>query len=300
MSVITFDQITPEWLTEVLTRHGDLTAGKVLGIEQQRDPNPMTHNATLHIAYSPGAQGSQPARLFFKQNRESAETKFYQHIAPTLSEVALLTCYDAQYDDSNSHLLLQHVDQTHFTPPDAVPMPLLYCEMIVDALGDRLSAERLQRYEGILAAFPRYRPNGPKTLVHGDSHWWNFLYPNDPAAHPLYLIDWAVWNVNLGVSDIAYTIALQCYPERRARIEQPLVRRYHDRLLRDGIREYDWEQCWEDYRRMVVDHCLWPILWQQCGLSPNIWWFALECTMAAFEGLHCEELLDVPSQSVAS
>ena len=112
-----------------------------------------------------------------------------------------------------------------------------------------------------------------------------------PTAHNLYLIDWAEWHVNLGVGDLAYNIALQCYPERRARIEQPLMRRYHNRLLADGIHDYAWEQCWEDYRRMVIEQCLWPIVWHHFDLSPNVWWFALECTLAAIEDLHCEEFL---------
>jgi hypothetical protein len=156
----------------------------------------------------------------------------------------------------------------------------------VDVLGDRLSDKRRGDYEKILAAFPRYHPAAPRTLVHGDAHWWNFLYPHDHAANKLYLIDWAVWNVNFGVSDLAYNIALQCYPERRARIERSLVHRYHHRLQANGIQDYDWEQCWEDYRRMVIEHCLWAILWQHWNLSPNIWWLSLECTLAAFEDLH--------------
>jgi hypothetical protein len=98
MSVIVFDQVTPAWLTGVLKQHGSLTGGQVTRIDQMRDPNPMAHNATLHISYSPEARGSCPARLFFKQNRESAETRFYQKIAATLANTALMECYDAQYD----------------------------------------------------------------------------------------------------------------------------------------------------------------------------------------------------------
>ena len=161
----------------------------------------------------------------------------------------------------------------------------------VDTLGDRLSAKRRGLYERILARYPHYRPNGPQTLVHGDAHWGNFLYPHDPTAHPVYLLDWAMWHVNSGVGDLAYTIALQCYPERRAWIEQALVRRYHDRLLAYGIQGYAWEQCWEDYRRMVIEQCLWPIVWHHFELSPNVWWFALECGFAAFDDLHCDEFV---------
>ena len=161
----------------------------------------------------------------------------------------------------------------------------------VDTLGDRLSTMRRSFLERILADYPRYCPRGPKTLVHGDADRGNFLYPHDPSAHALYLIDWAVWHVNFGVGDLAYAIALQCYPERRAWIEQPLLRRYHHRLLAHGIQDYGWEQCWEEYRRMVIEQCLWPIVWHHFDLPPNVWWCALECTLAAFEDLRCEEFL---------
>ena len=238
MSVLTFSEITPAWLTAILTERGGLIAGRVLRVEQTRDPNPITQNATLLLSYSPDARGACPDRLFFKQNPQAAEATFYQKIAPALTHTVVPICYDAQYDDANSHVLLAYVEQTHFAPPEALPMPLVFHEMIVDALadlhtqfwdhpqlrqdigaltqdvpqfsfstasrhfaafvdalGDRLSAARRSTYERILGQYLRYRPRGPRTLVHGDTHWGDFLYPHDPVAHNLYLIDWAVWHV---------------------------------------------------------------------------------------------------------
>jgi hypothetical protein len=217
MLAITFNEITPTWLTAILTERGGLIAGRVLHVKQTRDPNPITQNATLLLTYSPDARDACPDRLFFKQSPQAAEARFYQKIAPTLAHSAVPVCYDA--------------------------------------------------------------------------HWENFLYPHDPIARNPYLIDWAVRHVNQGVGDLAYNIALQCYPERRAWIEQPLIRRYHARLLANDIHDYVWAQCWEDHRRMVIEQCVWPIVWYHFHLSPNVWWFALECTLAAFEDLHCEEFL---------
>ena len=71
-----------------------------------RDPNPITQNATLVLTYSPDAKGACPHRLFFKQNPMPAEAKFYREIAPTLSNTMVPACYDAQYHDANSHVLL--------------------------------------------------------------------------------------------------------------------------------------------------------------------------------------------------
>jgi thiamine kinase-like enzyme len=334
MPALTFEEITPQWLTDVLSKYDSLQSGSVIAVTHNRSTSNTADNTTLELTYSHDATGTLPGKLFFKRNQRIAEAQFYLDVAPALSSVNLLTCYDADHDESGSHLLLEYIEHTHFAPPEALPMPLGYCEMIVDALadvhaqwwehprltgdigvlaentpaliaeqgkqhfsrfvdylGDRLSEKRRRTLEHILAAYPHYRSISPKTLVHGDAHWWNFLYPHDRTQHKLYLIDWAVWHINVGVSDIAYTIAVECYPEHRARIEKTLVGRYHERLLSHNITGYTWDQCWEDYRRSVIDHCLWAISWHYWSLPPTIWWFALECTMSAFEDLHCEEFL---------
>ena len=89
----TFGEITPGWLTEILIQHGSLVAGQVLHVEQTRDPNLITANATLLLTYSPDAEGACPGRLFFKQNPMPAEAKFYREIAPTLSNTVVPVCF---------------------------------------------------------------------------------------------------------------------------------------------------------------------------------------------------------------
>ena len=55
---------------------------------------------------------------------------------PDTHPLAVPVCYDAHYGDANNHVFLAYVAQTHFAPPEALPMPLVYHEMIVDALAD--------------------------------------------------------------------------------------------------------------------------------------------------------------------
>ena len=166
----------------------------------------------------------------------------------------------------------------------------------VDLLGDRLSEERRRLYDRILVAWPlppyaaRLAAGHAVTLVHGDTHNWNFLTPRDPAAGQVRIVDWAVWHIGVGPFDLAYMIALFWFPERRARMEQTIVRRYHARLLEQGVADYNWEQCWLDYRTAVIYHMLWPIFWHRY-LPASIWWYALEKGMLAFDDLGCEELL---------
>ena len=166
----------------------------------------------------------------------------------------------------------------------------------VDLLGDRLSTERRRLYERIVAAWPlpsytaRLAACQAVTLVHGDTHYWNVLAPRDPAADRVRIVDWAVWHIGVGPFDLAYMLALSWFPERRARMEQGLLRRYHAHLLEQDVVGYDWDQCRLDYRTALIYHLLWPIFWHRY-LPASIWWYALEKGMLAFEDLGCEELL---------
>ncbi len=166
----------------------------------------------------------------------------------------------------------------------------------VDYLGDRLPTHRRNIYERVLAAMPlpawreRMQTGKQITLTHGDAHWWNFMYPHNPATDPVYVIDWEAWHVNIGITDLAYTVGAECFPAYRQQHEQQLTQRYHQRLLERGVRDYTWEQCWLDYRMAAVYHVLWPISWHK-HLSPNIWWTTLECSLSTFEDLGCMELI---------
>jgi hypothetical protein len=166
----------------------------------------------------------------------------------------------------------------------------------VDVLGDRLSEERRRIYERVLVLWPppsvRERKAGERalTLIHSDTHFWNFLLPRDPRADTVRIVDWAVWHIGIGPSDLAYMLAMFWFPERRARMEQGLVRHYHTQLLARGVQAYDWGQCWLDYRTAAIFNLFWPVFWSPY-LPQAIWWNALEKAMLAFGDLGCEELL---------
>ncbi len=160
-------------------------------------------------------------------------------------------------------------------------------------LGDRLSQNRRAVYEKVFASEPALTqalsPDGAVTLIHGDAHFWNFLFSS--RVEQPRIIDWETWHVGLGAMDIAYMIALRWYPERRARFEIPLLHRYHSYLVSHGIADYDWDSCWHHYRTSVIHHLLFPMLFWNMRLPVFIWWDQLECSFLAFEDLHCSELL---------
>lgn len=165
-----------------------------------------------------------------------------------------------------------------------------------DFLGDRLSPARRRVYERVLASFPpvcleRLIKGHNLTLIHDDPHPGNFLYPRNPAKDRLRIIDWKSWHVAIGPSDLAHMMAVFWFPERRARFEQELLRRYYEHLLAKGVGAYSWEACWYDYRFAVINHLAYP-LWQWAHHLPDfIWWHHLERLMLAFDDLGCAELL---------
>ena len=101
-------------------------------------------------------------------------------------------------------------------------------------------------------------PNG-FTLIHGDTGAQNILVPR-VGDRPVYIIDRQPFNWSLtmwlGVYDIVYAIVLDWDVELRRQCEIPILKRYHETLVQNGVTEYPWEQLYNDYRLCVADMCL--------------------------------------------
>jgi hypothetical protein len=161
-------------------------------------------------------------------------------------------------------------------------------------LGDRLASNERDVFERFLASDARRRERRqrrPQTMRHGDAHWWNFLYPNDPTVGTTQVLDWGSWRTGVGTDDLAYLIALHAGRAWRSRFEEDLLRRYHGALTAAGVSGYDWSACWDDYRWSVIDSLLIAPHFWSINVPASIWWPKVECGLAAFEDLHCADLL---------
>jgi hypothetical protein len=117
------------------------------------------------------------------------------------------------------------------------------------------------------------------------------MYPRDAAVEGPRLIDLDGWRLELAATDLAYMIAVHWYPERRRRLEMPLLRRYHAALVDHGVSGYSFEALWGDYRLSVVWRLAVPVWQISVKLGPFIWWGHLERVFQAFDDLGCEDLL---------
>ncbi len=167
-----------------------------------------------------------------------------------------------------------------------------------DFMGDRLTAEERELYEHLLAAMPGQWPHYWQervatgrglTLIHGDCHPGNLLYPHDPARHPIYLVDWQGYCVGTGATDLAYMVTCHWYAEKERAL--PFLQRYHVALGEHGVAGYPWEAFWLDYRAAVLHYMFDPIRLHTVGVSPEVWWPILRKCLVAFRDLECAELL---------
>ena len=166
-------------------------------------------------------------------------------------------------------------------------------------LGDRISYKRKELFKTIFSLFPQFSVERIKkkeniTLIHGDAHFWNFFYPKDieNEKYKTLLFDWQSWSIGVGGQDLAYMIGLRLYPDYRHLIEKVLIKRYHNDLLKFGVKNYSWVDCWYDYRLGALLNLYRIVAWWRLNLHPSLWWPALERSFLTLEDLNCMELLE--------
>lgn len=91
----------------------------------------------------------------------------------------------------------------------------------------------------------------PLGLVHGDYRLDNMLFGEQDAPRRFVAVDWQTVGWGPAMTDAAYFIGGSVRVEDRRLHEQMLVREYWDALHAHGVRGFDWEHCWEEYRRQV-------------------------------------------------
>lgn len=134
------------------------------------------------------------------------------------------------------------------------------------------------------------------TLIHGDVGSSNVLVPRD-GDRPLYVIDrqpfnWSLTNW-LGVYDLAYAIVLDWDVELRRQCEMPILKRYHETLIQNGVSNYSWEQLYDDYRLCVVMGVYIATEYCRGGINErwtHVWLLMLQRALTACDDLDCQAL----------
>lgn len=94
-----------------------------------------------------------------------------------------------------------------------------------------------------LAAAARQRP---RTMVHGDCHLQQMLFPTIGAGR-FAVIDWQTVAIGCGASDLARLIITAMPPAQRHEQEPMLLARYHEQLEQHGVTGYTMDDLRRDY-----------------------------------------------------
>ncbi|MDH2382105.1 phosphotransferase [Bradyrhizobium sp. CER78] len=117
-----------------------------------------------------------------------------------------------------------------------------------------IESEFLDLIDKLPDAIPRYQSDRsvPRTLQHADFRLDNILFDVRGNTRPMATLDWQTLTVGPGIVDVAYFLSAGVDPSERRLHEIDLVRFYHSELIRRGVRDYGWDQCWRDYRRYTL------------------------------------------------
>jgi aminoglycoside phosphotransferase (APT) family kinase protein len=88
-----------------------------------------------------------------------------------------------------------------------------------------------------------------RTVLHGDFRLDNILFEPRAGALPMATLDWQTIGQGCGTQDASYFLGAGLRAWDRVAHEQDLLRIYHETLQAQGVQDYPWQQCWQDYRK---------------------------------------------------
>jgi len=165
---------------------------------------------------------------------------------------------------------------------------------LVDDLGhdlpraDRLTLETV--FSSSLRPWFRLIDRRGLTVIHGDAHVWNFLFPRSGDG-ATYIFDWQLWHLDVGPRDLAFMIGLHWDREVRKQLELPVLHFYHEKLINAGVSNYSFDELLLDYRRCVVRNLTFPLINWARGFRREVWRHRLNCALAAYRDFNAAELL---------
>ena len=153
--------------------------------------------------------------------------------------------------------------------------------------------ERLKRDIPIIKA---QLTEPPRTIIHGDYRLDNCFLGNPIVSRSLAVFDWEYCARGRGTYDVA-TFISEAFPHQQRREEEMgLLRLYHSLLMENGIQNYSFEDCLQDYRLSMLEILIFWIVVGGCcdyeGDRATVYLLnSLERFNAAISDLECAEFL---------
>ena len=96
----------------------------------------------------------------------------------------------------------------------------------------------------------------PRTLVHGDATFGNYLFPRDERADTPVLLDWQLYATANPAVDLPWILVHPLAEVHRQEIEREVLDHYLKTLHDHGAVDYSRAELEADYRRALVRYLL--------------------------------------------
>jgi aminoglycoside phosphotransferase (APT) family kinase protein len=132
---------------------------------------------------------------------------------------------------------------------------MLYAQLLpgfLERYGDRLADDERAIIARVAESpeSPLFAPSEhPFCLEHVDYRLDNMLIDTRQSPPKVTVVDWQSLRLGPPMNDVAYFLGAGLLPEDRRPAEERIVRDYHRALAAAGVEDYQWEQCWTDYRK---------------------------------------------------
>jgi len=178
---------------------------------------------------------------------------------------------------------------------ELIYMPSL--EPAIEKFESFFSAEMKQLCRTVGERYPEFwneKLTQVDTFVHGDYRQDNMCYQGDSLD--AIVMDWQISGKGKGIFDVAYFLCQSVQSKVRAENEQELLKHYVGKLKEYGVGDYGFEQCWEDYKIIILGCLVYPIT--VCGTLDTanergraLGEAMLERNLAAIDELGCQQYL---------
>lgn len=289
MPLITkFDEVTPEWLSEVLRE-------EIVSVEFCISSSNWASNASIRAITATGEVRSLWLKLCLAESFGRSEVDYYLNDYIGLPNAPIVNCYDAVFEERvGYHILLDDLSREFRDRKSAQPT-LEHGLALAQAIAilhshhwERGTTPTEHQWDAYFAHVEpgiapleeasglslgasfhthanrlRDRCTNPSglTLLHGDINPTNVLSPNEAEA-PVYLLDRQPfgWSITYGLAayDLAYAIVPWWPYEFRKNCQLQILRHWYEHLNQPN---YSWEQALADWD-LSVELCFHvPIEW---------------------------------------
>ena len=131
-------------------------------------------------------------------------------------------------------------------------------DMVLESFAPQVTSEVARAADRIKRAVPELHErmsHGVQALVHGDFRVDNFMFGTEAGHRAFVMLDLQAPIITKPVHDVAYLLTQSLDTELRRAEEDRLMRLYHESLIDHGVTDYNFEQCWSDYRLAAL-HCI--------------------------------------------